>query len=197
MGALDIAPSCARDGLRRRRRSPVMVRPHLGKWHWVGGRCALGGPHGSTRRAEGFDASAATLIETVRLARSLAALRDRPSLVFEEMRDATISTLMMGEPLQWRIIENRLLLGALVGAIPTNLPRAPLLEDLQKQQMKSGMRPEAPERELALVLRTQRGLNRATLLHRLIALDVPWGQASYVSAKSGHVPRKMDTGLGC
>jgi len=136
---------------------------------WVAGMA-------QTLRAEGFDASTASLIETVRLTRSLAAVRDRPSPGFEEMRDATISTLMMGEPLQWRIIENRLLLGAQVGEIPSNLPLAPLLEDLQKQQKKLGMKPEALERELALDLRTQSGLNRSTLLHRLIALDVPWGK---------------------
>ncbi len=127
-------------------------------------------------RDEGFDASTASLIETVRLTRNLAAVRDRPAPGFEEMRDAAISTLMMGEPLQWRIIETRLLLGAQVGQIPGNLPLAPLLEDLQQQQKKLRLKPEALERELSLDLRTDSGLARSTLLHRLTALDVPWGK---------------------
>ncbi len=127
-------------------------------------------------RDEGFDASTASLIEAVRLTRSLAAVRDRPAPGFEEMRDAAISTLMMGEPLQWRIIETRLLLGDQVGQIPDNLPLAPLLEDLQKQQKKLRLKPEALERELSLDLRSDAGLARSTLLHRLTSLDVPWGR---------------------
>ncbi|MEO1139836.1 MAG: DUF5682 family protein [Pseudomonadota bacterium] len=127
-------------------------------------------------REEGFDASTASLIETVRLTRSLAVVRDRPAPGFEEMRDAAISTLMMGEALQWRIIETRMLLGAQVGEIPGDLPLAPLLEDLAKQQRKLRLKPEALERDLSLDLRTETGLARSTLLHRLTALDVPWGK---------------------
>lgn len=129
-------------------------------------------------REEGFDASPASLIETVRLTRSLAAVRDRPAPGFEEMRDAAISTLMVGEALQWRIIEKRLLLGADVGQIPGDLPLAPLLEDLQKQQKKLRLKTEALEWELSLDLRSDSGLARSTLLHRLVALDVPWGRLS-------------------
>ncbi|MBM7065985.1 DUF5682 family protein [Actibacterium sp. 188UL27-1] len=127
-------------------------------------------------RDEGFDASTASLIETVRLTRSLAAVRERPSPGFEEMRDAAISILMHGETLPWQIIETRLLLGRDVGQIPDNLPLAPLLDDLQRQQRKLQLKPEALERELSLDLRSERGLARSTLLHRLTALDVPWGQ---------------------
>ncbi|MEO0911425.1 MAG: DUF5682 family protein, partial [Pseudomonadota bacterium] len=132
----------------------------------------------TTLREDGHDANTASLIETVRLTRSLAAVRGRPAPGFEEMRDATISVLMHGETLPWRIIEKRLLLGTQVGQIPDDLPLAPLLEDLQRQQKRLKLKPEGLERELSLDLRSESGLARSTLLHRLNALDVPWGKLS-------------------
>lgn len=126
-------------------------------------------------RKDGDVVSTASLIETVRLTRSLAAIRGRPAPGFEEMRDAAVSTLMMGETLPWKLIETQLLLGKVVGRIPSNLPLAPLLDDLQTQQKKLRLKPEALERELSLDLRSESGLARSTLLHRLNALGVPWG----------------------
>lgn len=51
-------------------------------------------------RQRGHAASTASLIEAQRLARSLAALRQRPSPGFEEMRDAAIAVLCEGERLR-------------------------------------------------------------------------------------------------
>jgi hypothetical protein len=120
--------------------------------------------------------STASVIETVRLTRTLAAIRGRPSPGFEEMRDATISTMMAGEVLAWRLLEQQMLLGNEVGCIPDNLPLAPLLDDLQRQQKRLRLKPEALERELSIDLRSDGGQDRSTLLHRLTALDVHWGR---------------------
>ncbi len=127
-------------------------------------------------REAGHVVSTASSIEVIRLARSLAALRDRPRPGFEELQEASIACLSFGETLPWREIEAQLLLGSDVGQVPADLPLAPLLEDLARQQKKTKMKPEALESELSLDLRTPNGLARSTLLHRLQALDVPWGQ---------------------
>jgi hypothetical protein len=129
--------------------------------------------------------STASLIETVRMTRALAALRQRPSPGFEEMRDAAISTLMAGESLPWKLIERELLFGNEVGEIPADLPLAPLLEDLQRQQKRLRMKAESLERELSLDLRSESGLDRSTLLHRLNALDVPWGKLAHAGKSRG------------
>ena len=126
-------------------------------------------------RDAGHVVSTASSIEVIRLARSLAALRDRPRAGFEELREASIACLSFGEALPWREIETQLLLGSDVGQVPDDLPLAPLLEDLTRQQKKAKLKPEALEKELSLDLRTASGLTRSTLLHRLRALDVPWG----------------------
>jgi hypothetical protein len=120
--------------------------------------------------------STASLIEAERLAAALAALRGRPAPGFEELRDAAISCLCFGEPLLWRTIAPGLLVGADVGAIPDNVPLAPLLEDLQREQKRVRLKPEALERELAVDLRSESGLERSTLLHRLALLGAPWGK---------------------
>ncbi len=76
----------------------------------------------------------------------------------------------------WDDIAAELLVGSAVGAIPAETPLAPLLEDLQRQQKATRLKQKALERALTLDLRSESGLARSTLLHRLNALEVPWGR---------------------
>lgn len=136
-------------------------------------------------RAEGRLVSTASLIEAERLATALAAVRGRPSPGFEELRDAAVSGLCFGEPAVWETVARPLLLGSEVGRVPPGAPAAPLLEDLQREQRRLRLKPEALERELALDLRTEAGLERSTLLHRLAILDAPWGRLTDAGRSRG------------
>jgi hypothetical protein len=78
-----------------------------------------------------------------------------------------------------------LLIGSGVGSIPAGTPLAPLLEDLQRQQKATRLKPEALERPLTLDLRSESGLQRSTLLHRLNLLDVPWGRLTDAGRSRG------------
>ncbi|WP_457152210.1 DUF5682 family protein [Mesorhizobium sp. P5_C1] len=127
-------------------------------------------------RGKGHMVSTASLIEAERLARALAAIRERPKPGFEELRDAAIAALFNGEALLWALVEAELLLGADVGEIPPDTPMAPLIEDLQRNQKAARLKPEALERELSIDLRSESGLFRSTLLHRLNVLGVHWGK---------------------
>ncbi|MEM7426580.1 MAG: DUF5682 family protein, partial [Pseudomonadota bacterium] len=127
-------------------------------------------------RHHGHIVSTASLIEAERLAHSLACLRERPRIGFEELTEAAVACLCFGERLRWEVVAADLLIGTEVGEIPDEVPLAPLLEDLQRQQRSARLKPEALERELSLDLRSDAGLFRSTLLHRLVALDVPWGR---------------------
>ena len=127
-------------------------------------------------RDKGHFVSTASVIEANRLGTALAAMRERPAPGFEELRDAAIACLCFGERLLWDQIATDLLIGSGVGAIPENTPLAPLLEDLQRQQRLTKLKPEALERELSVDLRSESGLARSTLLHRLLILEVAWGQ---------------------
>ncbi len=126
-------------------------------------------------REHGQLVSTASVIEAVRLSFSLAAVRNRPSPGFEEIREAIIACMCFGETLVWQQIEQEILSGNDVGAIPADAPLIPLLEDLQRQQKKYKLRPEALQSELSLDLRSESGLGKSILLHRLDILGIPWG----------------------
>ena len=136
-------------------------------------------------REHGQSVSTASLIEAQRLAVALAAIRRHPAVGFEELRDAAVACLCFGEPLLWSTIETDLLIGAEVGRIPANVPFLPLLEDLQREQKRLRLVPEALDRELGLDLRTGAGLDRSSLLHRLAILDVPWGRLADAGRSRG------------
>lgn len=136
-------------------------------------------------RDRGHFVSTASVIEAQRLGTALAALRDRPSPGFEELREAAIACLCNGERAIWNDVAAELLIGAGVGSIPSATPLAPLLEDLQRQQKATRLKPEALEKPLTLDLRSESGLMRSTLLHRLNALDVPWGRLTDAGRSRG------------
>ena len=127
-------------------------------------------------RDNGHAVSTASIIEAERLSKTLTAIRGRSAPGFEEFRDASIACLCFGEALVWRTIAPDILIGRDVGSIPDDVPLAPLLEDLKRQQKKARLKPESLERELSLDLRSESGLFRSTLLHQLHILGVPWGQ---------------------
>lgn len=127
-------------------------------------------------RDKGHFVSTASVIEAQRLGIALASIRGRPAPGFEELREASIACLCFGNPVLWNEIADELLIGSQVGSIPSSTPLAPLLEDLQRQQKATRLKPEALERDLSVDLRSDSGLARSTLLHRLNALDVPWGR---------------------
>lgn len=140
---------------------------------------------GAALREAGHLVSTASLIEVQRLAISLAALRDRPAPGFEELREASVACLMGGTPELWSLIEAELLLGGTVGTIPPDLPLAPLLDDLERQQKATRLKPEALPREVLIDLRTDAGTARSHLLHRLTILGVAWGRISDAGRSRG------------
>ncbi len=136
-------------------------------------------------RTRGHFVSTAAVIEAQRLSVALAALRGRPAAGFEELREAVIACLCHGERAVWDDIAAELLIGSGVGAIPAGTPLAPLLEDLARQQKATRLKAEALERALTLDLRSESGLARSTLLHRLTALGVPWGKLTDAGRSRG------------
>jgi hypothetical protein len=138
-----------------------------------------------TLRERGHFVSTASVIEAQRLATALAALRDRPAPGFAELREAVIACHCNGERALWDEVAAELLIGSAVGSIPASTPLAPLLDDLQRQQKATRLKPEALERNLTLDLRSESGLLRSTLLHRLNALGVAWGKLADAGRSRG------------
>ena len=129
-------------------------------------------------RESGSPASSAHVIESVRLAEALAALRGRPLAGLEEVTEAARSVLCEGSDLLTELIQRRLVVGERLGAVPPATPMVPLQRDLQDQQRHLRLRPEvlgSEPRGYDLDLRKPNDLARSRLLYRLALLDVNWG----------------------
>ena len=126
-------------------------------------------------RADGVPASSAHVIESVRLAAALAALRGRPLAGLEEVTEAAHAVLCEGSDLLVALIQRKLVVGERLGTVPPATPMVPLQRDLTDQQRRLRLRPEADPRDYDLDLRKPNDLARSRLLYRLALLDVPWG----------------------
>ncbi len=136
-------------------------------------------------RDEGLPAATASIIEASRLAMSLAAIRGYPLPGLGEMQDASLSVLCHGDALLLRLVQQRLVIGDEIGEIDAGIPQMPLAEDLQRWQKKLRMKPSPVEEEASVDLRTETGLMKSALLHRLLLLGVTWGRLLDAQAGRG------------
>jgi hypothetical protein len=136
-------------------------------------------------RAEDLDASPANVVEAVRVADTVAALRDLPAPGLDELREAALATLCGGETEKLALIRDKLEIGERLGEVPVETPTVPLQRDLQRLQKRLRLRPSAEERNIDLDLREEIGRARSELLHRLRLVGIEWGEPLAVSGKSG------------
>ncbi|PWI44573.1 DUF5682 family protein [Streptomyces sp. ICBB 8177] len=126
-------------------------------------------------RAEDRQVSSAHVIEAVRLAETLAAMRGRPLAGLGETTDAVRAVMCEGSDVPLELIRERLVVGDEMGEVPDSAPAVPLARDLARQQRALRLKPEAADRELDLDLRKDTDAGRSRLLHRLRLLGVEWG----------------------
>jgi hypothetical protein len=126
-------------------------------------------------RTEGQPVSSAHVIEAVRLAETLAALRSRPLAGLTEVTEATHSVLCDGDDLRLHLVDRRMVVGELLGEVPEETPAVPLALDVAATQRRLRMQPSALVSELDLDLRKEYDLARSHLLHRLGLLGIGWG----------------------
>lgn len=127
-------------------------------------------------RARDLDASAASVIEALRLADALAALRELRSPGLAELNDAILAVLCHGQPAPLRLIHERLEVGDVLGQVPEESPAVPLAQDLARWQKSLRLKPATISQALDLDLRQPNDLQRSQLLHRLGLLHIGWGQ---------------------
>lgn len=134
-------------------------------------------------RDEGLPVSSAHVIESVRLAGSLATLRGRPLAGLGEVTEAARAVLCEGDDLAVELIQRRMVVGDRLGHVSDGTPMVPLQRDLREQQRRLKLKPEALDRELDLDLRKPLDLDRSHLLHRLRLLGVGWGTPGQARGK--------------
>ncbi|MFF1715472.1 DUF5682 family protein [Streptomyces sp. NPDC058268] len=119
--------------------------------------------------------SSAHVIEAVRLAETLAAMRGRPLAGLTETTDAIRAVMCEGSDVPLSLVHDKLVVGDVLGEVPDSAPAVPLQRDLTRLQRMLRLKPEALERELELDLRKETDAARSRLLHRLRLLGIGWG----------------------
>ncbi|WP_371406758.1 DUF5682 family protein [Kribbella sp. NBC_00662] len=126
-------------------------------------------------REEDLPVSSAHVIEAVRLADTLAAMRERPLAGLSEVTEATRAVLCGGNDVLLDLVTREAVVGELLGSVPGETPQAPVAADLAAQGRRLRMKRDATERVIELDLRKSNDLEKSRLLHRLRILGVHWG----------------------
>jgi hypothetical protein len=139
-------------------------------------------------RRQGNVRSAAEVIEAVRLAQSLAALKGAHAPTLRDLRDAAITCLGRGDATVIRPHLVEVEVGAAVGTLPRGISRTSIQDDFYHhlEALKLAKYQTEKPQELELDLREDRFVksqeaafrdrNRSTFLHRLRVLGVGFGE---------------------
>ncbi|MFB6618854.1 DUF5682 family protein [Streptomyces sp. NPDC056367] len=136
-------------------------------------------------REEDRQVSSAHVIEAVRLAETLAAMRGRPLPGLTETLEAVRAVMCDGSDIPLALVEDRLVVGDVLGEVPDGAPVVPLQRDLTRQQRSLRLKAEAADRELELDLRKDTDSAKSLLLHRLRLLGIEWGRPTASRGSTG------------
>ena len=134
-------------------------------------------------REKQVDTSVAHVIEAVRLAESLASLRQLHKAGLEELNEATLSVLCNGEDIMLSLVNRELIISNKIGEVPGDIPKPPLQLNIEKTQKRLRLPPTADWKDYTLDLRKENDLERSIFLHRLQLLNIKWGQTSATTGK--------------
>jgi hypothetical protein len=134
-----------------------------------------------------LDASSAHVIEAIRLAETLAALRWLAVPGIDELKEAAVTTICEGNREKLELIENKLITGSRVGSVPAKIPTVPLQQDIElavkstrlskywENTEEQWLGATAANPQGGIDLREETGKAKSYLLHRLNILDITWG----------------------
>ncbi|MEY4538250.1 MAG: hypothetical protein RLZZ306_7 [Bacteroidota bacterium] len=127
-------------------------------------------------RDKNVDISTAHVIESVRLAESLAALRNFSKPGLEELNEAVLAVMCMGDEIMLNLIREQLIIGKRLGKVPSDVPKVPLQEDFERTIKSLRLPLTANAKQYDLDLRNENDLKRSVFLHRLEILEIKWAK---------------------
>lgn len=134
-------------------------------------------------RQKNMDISVAHVIETIRLAQATAALRNLPSPSLAEFNEAITTVMGFGDDILLQIIKEELIISNRLGRVPDDVPKVPLLVDVEKTQKRLRVPFTAEIKELTLDLRKPNNLERSIFFHRLHLSDIDWAIPGRIDGK--------------
>ncbi|MDP4997537.1 MAG: DUF5682 family protein [Saprospiraceae bacterium] len=130
-------------------------------------------------REKDLDASAAQVIDAIRLANTLSILRSHEIPGIHELQEAAVSVLGYGSSEQLDWLYRQTVIGEKMGKVSPRVPRIPLQEDIEKniKAARLGKEWESPGIvEKKLDLRKPNQQEASILLCRMQLLGIPWGK---------------------
>ena len=130
-------------------------------------------------RKSGLDASPAEVGDARNLAYSLATIRLLEEPAMDELMEAAVTIFGRGRKEKISFIQTKLAIGDQVGKVAQEMTTLPIMKDLEKQIKGARLSAawqttEKTTKDLDLRKPTQ--LKASILIHRLLILDIPWGQ---------------------
>lgn len=128
-----------------------------------------------------YDISVAHVMEAVRLVHALCAMRNLSHPTLAEYKEAIISVMGFGNDIVLKTVSDKLIVGKEIGAVPTNLPKVPLLADFERLQKKLRLPFTEEQKTIVLDLRKPLDLERSTFFHRLDLIKFKWAKNKYIA----------------
>jgi hypothetical protein len=136
-------------------------------------------------RQEDVEASSANVIETVRLAESLAAMRELPAPGLGELREALLAVLCGGDAARLALIRDKLEVGDELGTVPENAAQVPLQRDFEREVKRLRLKLTTEQLFIDLDLRKDNDRDKSRLFHRLRVLGIVWAEPVTTGRTSG------------
>ena len=153
-------------------------QPEQATMRWLGTVAAL-------LREQDLDVSSAHVIEAVRLAEALAALRGLPRPGLSELRESIVTLYLGGFDDALALVRDALEIGDLLGSVPEGTPTVPLQQDVEAKQRRLRLKPQADEQDKRFDLRKDNDRLKSQLLWQLRILGVRWGEPQRDSGGRG------------
>lgn len=130
-----------------------------------------------------IDISSAHIIEAVRLANALAAIRGLSRAGLKELNEATQTVMCMGDDVPMRLVRRELIVGHEQGEVPDGAPQVPVQRDLEQLVKSLRLKLSNDEKFVSVDLREPSGLQKSVLFHRLRVLDIAWAKQQHTTGK--------------
>ena len=131
-------------------------------------------------RLEGFENGSAQVIDAVRLAHTLAAVRGFLMPGIDELFEAAVTVFGQGNSESLELIRKTLIIGDKLGEVPDEISNLPLQQDIESQikslrLSKYKISAEQDIKKEGLDLRNEFDRSQSKFLHRLNILGIDWG----------------------
>jgi hypothetical protein len=136
-------------------------------------------------RKEGLQSSPAHVMEGIKLAHNLAALRGLQQAGLAELMDSVPAVFQMGDRSALALVHQQLVVGDKMGQVPEDSPGYPLQKDIQQLQKSLRLRPKAERKEIHLDLRKDFDQRKSAFLHRMGLLGISWARLVPVRQHEG------------